>query len=297
MRSRLLVGLASVLAVSMAALSTPTPVSYATTTSPITAPADPQLSVVQPKAPQVLGPVLFTPAPDDRPKVIDPATYNKYTGPNLSKRVVLTFDDCPRTLTQLQAVLDYAAANNIGLVLAPTGKCFAYFQKKYKVNIAELIRSRGQYAINHSYSHPNLTKLKKNGTLDVPRVKAQLTTEIKTDYGRPPYGARNSGVDRVYASVGMREWLWNKDTEDWKDKSQKQIVTYVITHAEAGDTVLMHMQHNAFNPSALAAIKAGLEARKDSSLYLCRPFRGWANPFGAPVRVTPVLLGDHAIPC
>lgn len=49
--------------------------------------------------------------------------FNQYTGPNKTKRVMFTYDDCPLSLKSYKDVLNFAAANNIGLVIAPTGKC------------------------------------------------------------------------------------------------------------------------------------------------------------------------------
>ena len=80
-------------------------------------------------------------------------------GPNKSSRVVLTFDDCPKTLASFDAVLKYAHANNIGLVLAPTGACISSFRSKYGVDIAARARAKGQWVINHSVSHPDLRPL------------------------------------------------------------------------------------------------------------------------------------------
>lgn len=235
---------------------------------------------------------LAVPVGDDRPKVIDPKTYNKYKGPNLSQRVVLTYDDCPNDLKSLDAVLVYARDHNIGLVLAPTGECHDKFLGKYKIKIAERIRAHGQYAINHSRTHPNLTKR------TPANIRWQLSGEVKADYGRPPYGATNKKVADAYAAVGMRQWLWNIDTNDWRDggKTEKQIVDYVATHATAGTTVLMHMNHKGFTPGAIQKMELRLRTGP-RKLSLCRPFRGWANPPGGPVRTAPATWGNNALAC
>ena len=83
---------------------------------------------------------------------------------------------------------------------------------------------------------------------------------------RPPYGATNKHVNQIIGSLGMKVWLWDFDTEDWRGKPQAQVVQEVVTYAQAGDTVLMHMQWHAFNTDAIASIKQGLEAR---GLQLC----------------------------
>ena len=71
----------------------------------------------------------------------------------------------------------------------------------------------------------------------------------------------------AFAAKSMRMWLWDVDTNDWRGKTQSQVVSYVITYAHSRDTVLMHMGWNAFTPGAMSAMKAGL-ARK--GLGVCR---------------------------
>lgn len=242
------------------------------------------------------------------PQLIDPQTYDMYKGPNLGDRVVLTYDDCPRDLATLSGVLRFVHRNNIGIVLAPTGECIDRFKKQYKADIVQMARDHGQYVINHSYSHPNLTKLKKKGKPDAARLRAELGTEAKADYGRPPYGAHNKTVDAAYAAAGMRLWLWTLDTNDWRDggRSEAAIVSYVVKHAKAGDTVLMHMQHKGFTPTAISRMRSELrgEANKPNDprggankLELCRAFRGWDNPANGPITRAPAKLERYALAC
>lgn len=202
-----------------------------------------------------------------------PASYNIYLGPNSTSRVILTYDDCPKSLTAMKTMVLAAQKSNVGLVLAPTGDCVrsGRFDAAYA-------RAHGQYVINHSVSHPDLT------TLSYTKVLAQLSAPgIVTNYGRPPYGSYNTTVKNAYAEKGMRMWLWNVDTRDWEGKTQTSVVNYVNRYATARSTVLMHMQWNGFTPSALASIKSGLNAR---GLGVCRAYAG----------TTPVKL-PNSLPC
>jgi peptidoglycan/xylan/chitin deacetylase (PgdA/CDA1 family) len=88
-----------------------------------------------------------------------------------------------------------------------------------------------------------------------------------TSYGRPPYGAVNERVRNAFASKSMRIWLWNVDTNDWQGKTRSQVVSHVVTYAKPGNTVLMHMQWNAFNTTALSSMKSGLAAK---GIGVCR---------------------------
>lgn len=206
-------------------------------------------------------------------KLASTATYNPYRGPHHSNRVILTYDDCPTDEYYVRSMSNAAKSLNVGLVLAPTGNCISagLFDATYA-------RARGQYVINHSISHPNLT------TLSFSSVVAQLSSPgVVTNYGRPPYGASNSSVQAAYTYKNMRQWYWTKDTNDWRGYSQSYITSYVIKNAAAGDTILMHMQHNAFNKYALSDMVNGIRAR---GLELCKPYPG----------TTPTRL-PYELPC
>lgn len=207
------------------------------------------------------------------------------TGPNRTSRVVLTFDDCPRTLSAFTAATKYAAANNIGLVLAPTGDCLRSFRARYGVDIAALARAKGQWVINHSISHPDLRPL------SCVAVASQLGgSGVRTNYGRPPYGAVDGSVVCGYNRVGMAIWTWSRDTLDWSVKS-KSITVARASAARPGDTVLMHMQWYGFAPDSLRQINANLAKR---GVKLCRAYHG-TDGVGA-VATTPIRL-PSSLPC
>ena len=88
-----------------------------------------------------------------------------------------------------------------------------------------------------------------------------------TNYGRAPYGATNIRVRSAYKAKGMRIWLWNVDTNDWRGKSRTSVVRYVVHNTHRGQTVLMHMQWNGFSGTALRQIKSGLATK---GLKVCR---------------------------
>lgn len=185
------------------------------------------------------------------------ANYSLSSGPNTSSRVVLSYDDCPKSYSAFQSTILGAKSLGIALVLAPTGNCISTgrFSPSYA-------RANGHYVINHSISHPDLTDLSYSG------VRYQLGSPgVVTSYGRPPYGAYDFTVRDAYASKAMRIWMWDVDTSDWKGRTQAQVVSHVVTYSRSGDTVLMHMGWNAFNKSAISAMKAGLAAK---GLGVCR---------------------------
>lgn len=209
-------------------------------------------------------------APQTAPKA---GSYNIYRGPNYTSRVVLTFDDCPNSLSSFKATVRYAKQAGIGLVLAPTGDCIK--SGRFSASYA---RSYGAYVINHSVTHPDLTRI------SYTRMLKELSAPgVVTNYGRAPFGAYNSTVKKAYAAKSMKLWLWGVDTRDWTGKSQTQVVSAVVNSSYKGSTDLMHMQWRGFNPSALSQMKSGLAKR---GLSVCRPYPG----------TTPVKL-PASLPC
>lgn len=184
-------------------------------------------------------------------------TYSVYKGPNTTSRVILSFDDCPTSLSAFKATVVGARNLGIALVLAPTGNCIS--AGRFSASYA---RSYGHYVINHSVSHPDFT------TLTTSQIYYQLGSPgVVTSYGRPPYGAVDTRVRNAFATKSMRIWLWNVDTNDWTGKTRSQVVSYVVANAKAGNTVLMHMGWNAFNTTALSSMKSGLAAK---GIGVCR---------------------------
>ena len=183
--------------------------------------------------------------------------YSIYSGPTTSPRVVLSYAVCRQSYSAFQSAGLGAKALGVALVLAPTGNCIS--AGRFSASYA---RANGHYVINHSISHPNLSDLSYSS------VRYQLGSPgVVTSYGRPPYGAYDFTVRDAYASKAMRMWLWDVDTKDFTGRTQAQVVSHVVTYSRAGDTVLMHMGWNAFNKSAISAMKTGLAAK---GLSVCR---------------------------
>jgi peptidoglycan/xylan/chitin deacetylase (PgdA/CDA1 family) len=212
--------------------------------------------------------------------VVGPATwaalehktvYSMSHGPNYTKRVVFSYDDCPKTLTATIAMLKAAQKNDIGLWLFPTGDCVSRFKRQYNVNLSAMMRQYEQWVGNHSNTHPNLT------TLSSEEIKQELGTPgVQTNFGRPPGGAHNSRVDKVYKTKKMQEVLWTDDSNDWRTNpktgrrpSHREIEDFVIENAQPRDMFLMHMQHAAFNPASMLRMKREL-AKKH--IGVCRAY-------------------------
>lgn len=247
------------------------PASATPLTQPPTPPVQPPTPPVQPSAPleqppappaqpntppsQPVKPGMGAPTGPTTPS--EPGRTGTGSGPRHGEQIVLSFDDCPRGDAQFRSTILAAEKLGIALALFPTGTCLA--KGHFSVDFA---RSHGHYVFNHSTTHPDLTKLTKQ------QVIAELGPPgVQANWGRPPFGAVNDVVRAAYSAKGMRIWMWDLDTNDWRGKSADELVSFVATYARASDTILMHMSWNAFNGEALSRMKTALAAR---GLSVCR---------------------------
>ena len=95
---------------------------------------------------------------------------------------------------------------------------------------------------NHSYTHPHLTQ----------QSQAQVDSEIsRTQQAiaaggggtprlfRPPYGETNATVQSVASKYGLRQIIWDVDSQDWNGASVDAIVA-ANARLQNGQIILMH---------------------------------------------------------
>lgn len=125
------------------------------------------------------------------------------TKPKKTKVVYLTFDDGPSDYTP-----------QILKVLRATNSTATFFElgvnrPGHKKTIAA-ITAQGSNIGNHSYNHPDLTRLSNSA------IQGQLRGGPKAKCFRPPYGATDARVRQLIKRAGMKQVLWTVDTEDWQ---------------------------------------------------------------------------------
>ncbi len=192
------------------------------------------------------------------------ATYYKSRCGNTSGRVLLTFDDW--------AYGDPYRATRIGSYLQSRNIRAAFFlinkYAQYYPGIVGTLRKQGHWVLNHTYSHPDLTTLSDSG------VSWQIRHGIYSNLLRPPYGAYNSRVSNIAASLGYRICTWTIDTRDWQRpdgvhyrsvSSIRYIVRTSPWSAKASGVVLGHLFTNY--PSAISGIIYDLHQQ---GLLFCR---------------------------
>ena len=161
--------------------------------------------------------------------------------------VALTFDDGPGERTgELLAQLEKYNAHATFFMQGKNIPGKEDFVKKMKEIGCELG--------NHSYDHPQLTKLSADKianqigtTNDLIQQAAGSTATVM----RPPYGAIN---DTVRSSVGLPMILWSIDTLDWKTRNAQSSIDTVMNDVQDGDVILMHDIHTESIDAALVLI-------------------------------------------
>src|SRR4030095_12970731 len=109
------------------------------------------------------------------------------------------------------------------------------------------LRQQGHWVANHSYSHPDLTKLA------APQISWEIRRGVFSKRLRPPYGAYNSTVANVATNLGYRICTWTIDTRDWEkpdgtnyrsSSSIRSIVRNSPASAKSNGVVLGHLYTN-----------------------------------------------------
>ena len=178
-----------------------------------------------------------------------------------SKVVALTFDDGADG-ANTNKILDILAKNNVKATFFLTGSG-ANNHPQYIKNIA----AKGHQLGNHSYTHPDFTKLtatQMKSELDRTEALIKSLTEKTTKpIFRAPFGAVNSTVLNGVGAAGYGYTIqWNIDTIDWKGLTASQINTKVQTNINPGSIVLMHTGAGApGTPLALPTMISQLKAK------------------------------------
>ncbi|RPF22642.1 polysaccharide deacetylase family protein [Myceligenerans xiligouense] len=150
--------------------------------------------------------------------------------------VSLTFDDGPNsgTSNQIISILDQYDAT---ATMFPTGQ-----NAQSNPGLMQAYAAAGLQIGNHSWDHPYLTQLSQSQVqqqLSSTSNAIQQTAGVTPDLFRPPYGATNSTVQQVASSLGMRQIIWDVDSQDYNGISASQIRS-AASGLSNGQIILMH---------------------------------------------------------
>jgi len=152
------------------------------------------------------------------------------------KCIALTFDDGPGK--RVGALLDTLKKHNVKATFFLEGQYV-----KARPELAKRIAKEGHQLGNHSYRHPDFTKIKeseiKSEIVRTQELVHKLTGKYPTTL-RPPYGLYNDQVQEVAKELGLPIVLWNTASHDWASRDQKAIYREVLKGALRDSVVLMH---------------------------------------------------------
>lgn len=107
---------------------------------------------------------------------------------------------------------------------------------------------------NHTYYHPNLTRLsgkKIEDEIEATDSKIKKIIGHKAITMRPPGGSVNQCVQE---NVGKPIILWSIDTKDWEHRNSGRIIQHVMNNVKDGDIILMHDIYASTKSASLTLI-------------------------------------------
>jgi peptidoglycan/xylan/chitin deacetylase (PgdA/CDA1 family) len=158
-------------------------------------------------------------------------------GPTDRKAAALTFDDgpdnewTPRVLTVLARYK-----------VTATFTCVGEMVQQNPAMLKRIFRA-GHEIENHSWNHPNFTKISVSEAkeqIEQTNMLIQRIVGVTPRFFRPPYGAINEQVIQEVVSLGMRILYWSVDSLDWSGLTREQVAANVLGHAAPGAIILMH---------------------------------------------------------
>ncbi|MBE3013837.1 polysaccharide deacetylase family protein [Microbispora sp. NEAU-D428] len=170
--------------------------------------------------------------------------------------VGLTYDDGPNP-SNTTNLLNTLKANGLRATFFNIGQ--------NAQNNPSLVRAQvdaGNWVGNHSYTHPHLTQMSSSqiqSELQRTQQAIQQATGSAPKLFRPPYGETNSTLKSIEQQLGLREIIWDVDSQDWNGASTAQIVQ-AAGQLQNGQIILMHDQY-ATTVAAIPQIAANLRSR------------------------------------
>lgn len=165
------------------------------------------------------------------------AASNSSEGEKQVKNIALTFDDGP-DLKYTPQILDILQEKQVKATFFVVG-----MQVNKYPEVLKRIEDEGHLVGNHSYYHPNFTKLSSdelaeeiNNTDDkIFEVLGHVPTMV-----RPPYGSLNDEVKQQLHDMDKEIVLWNIDPRDWDGSSVEDMFDNIMDNARDGGNILLH---------------------------------------------------------
>lgn len=165
--------------------------------------------------------------------------------------LALTFDDGPSgEITK--RLLDGLADRNAKATFFLCGYRLAQYPE-----LAQRMAEDGHELGLHSNRHDYMQHMTKQAVLDdLTECQSILTetTGMAATLFRPPGGLYSNDLLEATGELGLSVIFWSVDPLDWDKTKHAQVLSYLLSHAGAGDVILMHDLTEHSVQSALAFI-------------------------------------------
>lgn len=157
---------------------------------------------------------------------------------------------------QTQSLLDTMAEYGVRTTFFVVGEWVDKYPEAVKS-----IHEAGHEVMNHSDTHPEMTKLSET---DIQRELSECSDKIEAITGvrptlfRPPYGDYNNSVVGGARAAGMFTIQWNIDSLDWKDLTPEQMMERIMPKLTPGSIILLH-NGGKYTPELLPTLLAALQ--------------------------------------
>ncbi len=166
----------------------------------------------------------------------------------------MTFDDGPHP-QNTPRLLDMLKQRNIKATFFLVGECVAQYPQIVKRIVAE-----GHEIGNHSWSHPQLSKMTDAAVKDqLQKTHDAIVSAcgVVPKLMRPPYGAFTQRQQRwCNGEWGYKIILWDVDPLDWKVRNSEHVESEILKQTVAGSIILSHDIHK----TTVDAMPATLDA-------------------------------------
>ncbi len=161
---------------------------------------------------------------------------------NQGNYIAMTFDDGPHP-KNTPRLLDILRQRNIRATFYVIGNSVKNYPE-----ITRRIVAEGHEVGNHTWNHPNLTKLSNasvRSELDRTRDAIIRATGVKPRTMRPPYGALLTRQrEMIHSEYGYPTILWDVDPLDWKRPGTAVVKSRILSNTKSGSIVLAHDLHS-----------------------------------------------------
>ena len=160
-----------------------------------------------------------------------------YYGNTSLREVALTFDDGPNPYYTAQ-ILSVLQQYDVKATFFDVG----YLVQDYPA-IVEAEYDQGHIVADHSWSHPDLTRMSIDGVHSQLSAAAQAIHSaigVYPTFFRPPYGNYNADVIQQAIALNLNTVMWNDDPRDWSLPGTGMIIDRALGEAHNGSIILLH---------------------------------------------------------